>query len=89
MTSVLPRSVWTIAGTLAALTLFSYWLGTGHGIHDAEVVGVIVLFTAYVKARFVMLHFMEVRFAPVPFRLALEALLAVLCAAFIGFFLLA
>jgi hypothetical protein len=89
MTSLLPRSVWNIAGTLAALTLFSYWLGTGHGIHDAEVVGVIVLFTAYLKARFVMLHFMEVRFAPVPFRLALEALLAVLCSAFIGFFLLA
>ena len=89
MTSAVPRTVWAIAGTLAALTLFSYWLGTGHGIHDAQVVGVIVLFTAYVKARFVMLHFMEVRYAPVPFRVALEVLLAVLCAAFIGFFLLA
>jgi hypothetical protein len=89
MTSFLPRSVLAIAGTLACLTLFSFWLGTGHGLHDAKAVGVIVLFTAYVKARFVMLHFMEVRFAPVPFRAALETLLAVLCAAFIGFFLLA
>ena len=89
MTSLLPRSVWTVAGTLAALTLLSYWLGTGHGIHDADVVGTIVLFLAYVKARLVMLHFMEVRFAPVPFRWALEGLLALLCVAFIGFFLLA
>jgi len=89
VTSLLPRSVWAVAGALAGLTLLSYWLGTGHGIHDADVVGTIVLFLAYVKARLVMLHFMQVRFAPAPFRAASEGLLAVLCAAFLGFFLLA
>jgi len=89
MTSLLPRSVLNVAGTLVVLTTLSYWLGTGHTIHEADVVGVLVLVLAYIKARFVMLHFMEVRFAPVAFRAALEALLAVLLAAFVGFFLLA
>jgi hypothetical protein len=87
LTSLLPRSVLFVAGALVSLTLLSYWLGTGNGIHDAEAVGALVLFLAYVKTRLVMLHFMEVRLAPVPFRVALEALLAVLCAGFIGFFL--
>jgi len=89
MTSVLPRVILAVAGTLVALTLLSYWLGTGHAIDNANVVGTIVLVLAYLKTRLVMLHFMEVRFAPVPFRVALEALLTVLLAVFIGFFLLA
>jgi heme/copper-type cytochrome/quinol oxidase subunit 4 len=88
MTSLLPRSVLAVAGALVALTLLSYWLGTTDAIHNADVVGCSVLFLAYVKARLVMLHFMEVRAAPVPFRAALEVLLSVLCAGFIGFFLL-
>jgi hypothetical protein len=61
----------------------------GHGIHNEDVVGTIVLVLAYLKARLVMLDFMEVRFAPAPFRAALEALLAVLLAVFVGYFLLA
>jgi cytochrome c oxidase subunit IV len=89
VTALLPRPVLVVAGILAALTVLSYWLGTGHGIHDADVVGTTVLVLAYIKARLVMLHFMEVRFAPMPFRVGLEALLAVLLAVFIGFFLLA
>jgi hypothetical protein len=88
VSALLPRSILQVAGSLVVLTLLSYWLGTGDAIHDAELVGVSVLFLAYVKARFVMLHFMEVRLAPTPFRAALEALLAVLCAGFIAFFLL-
>jgi heme/copper-type cytochrome/quinol oxidase subunit 4 len=89
VTSILPKAVVTVAGVLVALTFLSYWLGTGHGIHDAEVVGTTVLILAYIKGRLVLLHFMEVRFAPVPFRVALEVLFAVLLAVFVGFFLLA
>lgn len=89
MSSAVPRSTLAIAGILVALTLVSYWLGTGGPIGDEQVVGALVLVFAYVKTRFVMLHFMEVRFAPVPFRAALEALLTVLLVAFLLFFLLA
>ncbi len=73
---------------LVAATVLSWALGTDHGfVSDHLTASVIILVVAFVKVRFVGLYFMELKDAPVPLRLLLEAWCLVVCGLAIGFFL--
>lgn len=77
--------VWTI---LLGITLVSWeFIGATHAIHSGLPV-VLVILLAFVKVRFVLLDFMEVRHAPLVLRLALELWAGVACVAIIGALLL-
>ncbi len=63
-------AVWL--GLLAA-TAFSWAVGHGSWFADPRNAGMIILAIAFLKIRFVMLDFMELRHAPVGMRAAGEA----------------
>jgi hypothetical protein len=75
--------VWLL---LLALTAFSWWLGgdgpRGGGwlAHRPRTAGVVILVLAFVKIRFVILDFMEVRNAPIAMRAACEIWVVAVCA---------
>lgn len=56
--------VWLV---LIAITALSWW--TGHAIGNQRLAGALVLMLAFLKARFVISDFMEVRDAPIALRL--------------------
>jgi hypothetical protein len=62
-------AVWFV---LVAMTLLSYWLGTGHGLDSDKAVAVLLLLISLVKVRFVGLYFMELRDAPIWLRSVFE-----------------
>lgn len=74
-TSVGAGAVWL---ALVAATLLSWWLVEHHTV-PAQVATTAALAIAAFKARLVFLHFMELRNAPLPWRILFEAW-AVLCA---------
>lgn len=70
--------VWLL---LVAATVLSWEVGHGLGIEDHRIAAVAVIVVALAKVRFVMMDFMEIRHAPLWFRLAGEAWTAGLAAA--------
>lgn len=74
----IPRvtGIWLL---LLAITAASAWLGNGH-TRDDRYIGVAIVALAFVKIRFVILDFMEIRTAPIAMRLACEAWVIILCA---------
>lgn len=81
MQALLRDSVVPIWLLLMAATGLSWWLGTGQGsateVHTWATVGLMIV--AFVKVRFVGLHFMELRHAPWPLRLIFEAWVVLVC----------
>jgi hypothetical protein len=63
---------------LLVITAASGWLGSGHAIRDDRYVGAAIVALAFVKIRFVILDFMEIRHAPLLMRLACEAWVVIL-----------
>lgn len=61
--------VWVL---LVAATALSFSLGHGMGISDVRTAAVVILVTTFVKVRFVIFEFMEVRGAPVWMRRAAD-----------------
>lgn len=73
---------------LIAATALSWEFGHGFGFgdnHRQATVAVIVI--AFIKVRYVVLDFMEVRTAPLPLRLILEAWALVVCATLVVLYL--
>jgi len=70
---------------LVGLTVFSWWLGDGHG--PVEFAAVAVLIVAFFKVSVVGAHFMELRHAPLALRLIFNAWCAVVCVALIVLYL--
>lgn len=72
---VCQRATVTFA-LLVLVTGISFWLTVGHGaatLHEAQsVVWAQVVFLAFVKVRWVLLDFMELRSAPIKLRLLFE-----------------
>ncbi len=63
-------------------TLVSW--GFGHGRHiDPHTAGIAVIVIAFVKIRYVILDFMELRTAPIGMRVAAEAWCIVVCSALV------
>ena len=73
---------------LVAATAASWALGHGAGFHALRDASVGIIVVAFIKVRFVMLDFMELRRAPVPMRIAAEVWVAAICAALIVLYLL-
>lgn len=62
--------IWAL---LVAFTLISWWLGHGPEQLGASLLTALILLVAIIKARLVILNFMELRTAPLALRLVLEA----------------
>jgi hypothetical protein len=63
---------------LVAATLVSWGFGHGWGL-DPQAAGIAVIIIAFVKIRYVILDFMELRTAPLGMRVAAEAWCIVVC----------
>ena len=79
-------AVWAL---LMAATIVSYVLGEDHALglsHEAASVTIIVI--AVIKVRFVVRHFMEMKHAPLPLKLAFEAWGGLVLLSTVGIYLL-
>ena len=74
---------------LVAATALSWEMGHGVGFSDIRHAGVAIIVIAFVKVRFVILEFMEVRHAPVLLRVLTETWSVVVCAILVTLFLVA
>lgn len=72
---------------LVVATLWSFWLGTDHGIASAEARSIIIFLVAFLKIRFIGLDFMELREAPTQLRVTFEGFCMLACVVLIGFYL--
>jgi hypothetical protein len=72
MPSVLHLHATRVWLLLVVATGLTYWIAEGHGV-PAQVAATAAILIAGFKARLVFLHFMELRVAPWPWRLAFEA----------------
>lgn len=68
---------------LVGATLMSWWLGHDLGLVGHRFAAVAILLVTFVKVRFVVLDFMEVRRAPTAMRVIAQLWLAVVCVALI------
>jgi caa(3)-type oxidase subunit IV len=85
--SVLYERVTKVWLALMVLTVVSTW-GLSNGLFGPTVAVTGIFLIAAVKARFVMLDFMELRYAPVPVRAAFEGWIVVVVAMILGFWFL-
>lgn len=69
-------AIWLI---LLAVTLFSWQMGHGAARFGPRLSGAAILVAAFVKARFVLLDFMELRNAPLLLRAVIEVWAFVMC----------
>jgi hypothetical protein len=76
--------IWTL---LVVATLISWELGHGVGFDDARAGGAAILVVTFIKVRFVVLDFMEIRTAPRWMRALLEAWIVLCASILIGLFL--
>lgn len=72
---------------LVAATAASWEMGHGVGLNDLRNAGVAILVVAFVKVRFVILDFMEIRHAPVAARIVAEVWVVAVCAVLVTLFL--
>jgi hypothetical protein len=81
----------TIAwAVLAALTVVSWALGTGHGFGDSHTPASLVIFVVAVfKIRLVGMYFMELKDAPIPLRGVFEGYCVLLLCVLTGMYLFA
>lgn len=64
MRSLLVSRITAVWALLVAATMLSWELGHGLGFASARSAGAAILIVTFIKVRFVMLDFMEVRRAP-------------------------
>jgi Prokaryotic Cytochrome C oxidase subunit IV len=68
--------VWLL---LVGATALSWQIGHGFGIGDLRMAGVAIIVIAFIKVRFVILDFMEIRNAPLFMRATAEGWLITIC----------
>ncbi|WP_340314512.1 cytochrome C oxidase subunit IV family protein [Rhizorhabdus argentea] len=78
-----PLSIWVL---LVALTLISYISWAESSVADARLAGTAVLLLAFLKARLIGLHYMELRDAVLPLRILFEAWVVVVCSTLVVMF---
>jgi len=67
--------------SLVAATVLSWRFGQGFLIHDRHAAGIAILVIAFIKIRYVILDFMEIRRAPLAMRIGAEIWVVAVCAA--------
>lgn len=75
--------IWAL---LVTATMLSWTLGHGIGFKSARTAGVAILLVSFVKVRFVILEFMEIRSAPRWMRLVSEAWIVLIALVLVGLF---
>lgn len=91
MTGLLKSKVFLVWLFLCVATAISWWLGTGSfdpNNPDRCVATISLMIVAFIKIRFVGIHFMELGHAPQPLRGIFEAWVILVCACIIGQYLL-
>lgn len=81
MADLVRSRLFLVYAGLVAATCVSWYAGADHGVGSHELVAAIVMVVAFVKVRFVGLHFMELGGALPRLRLIFEAYVAVVLAA--------
>jgi cytochrome c oxidase subunit 4 len=71
---------------LCVITILSWWLGTRGDGNGYRIMSIGVLLIALIKTRFVIWHFMEVRFAPSWLRRTCDAWLMFVFAMIFAFY---
>jgi hypothetical protein len=89
MKRLIRSSVTLVWAVLMLATGLSWWLGThpGGAATGGASATIVLLLVAFFKVRLVMMHFMEVRGAPLPLRVACEGWVIVTCGAVLGCYL--
>ena len=72
---------------LVAATVVSWEIGHGVGFKNTHYASVAIIIVAFVKVRFVILDFMEIRNAPVTMRIVGETAVIVLCTVLVTLYL--
>jgi hypothetical protein len=72
---------------LVAATALSWEVGHGFGLHGPRQAGVAIIVVAFIKVRYVLLDFMEIRHAPIAMRGAAEVWAVGVCGVLIAMFL--
>ena len=78
--------VWLL---LVAATALSWQVGHGVGFDDIRHAGIAILVVAFIKVRYVILEFMEIRGAPVFMRVIAETWVVVACTILVVLFFVA
>lgn len=84
--ALLMKSATLVWLFLMAATCVTTW-GLSKDQFTASVATLSIILIAAIKIRLVLLHFMELRHAPLPWRLLLEAWVLVVTGAIAGFYL--
>lgn len=71
---------------LILTTILSWEFGHGLGFSDVRHASIAIIVLSFIKARFVILDFMEVRHAPLPIRCISEAWVVLVCAGLLALF---
>ena len=79
MTKLIANRVSLIWLLLVAATALSWEIGHGVGITDMRLAGSAIVVIAFIKVRFVILDFMEIRTAPLFMRATAEGWLVTVC----------
>ena len=77
-------AVWLL---LVVATAASWELGHGFGFDEVRVASAAILVIAFIKVRYVILDFMEIRHAPWAMRLVGEGWLIAVCGGLVYFYL--
>jgi hypothetical protein len=84
---LLGRTTW-IWLLLVVVTATSWWLGQDEmGLANLRYASLAIIVLAFIKVRFVILDFMEVRHAPLPMRVVGEAWIVIVCAVLVTLYL--
>jgi Prokaryotic Cytochrome C oxidase subunit IV len=89
MQTLLRSRVTVIWLLLVAATGLSWELGHGMGFSSVRLASSAVIVVAFVKVRFVILEFMEIRTAPLFMRIIAETWLVVICGALLALYWMA
>lgn len=77
--------IWAL---LVGATVLSWALGHGLEAEGTTLAGAAILMVTFIKVRFVMLDFMELRHAPIWMRVAAQGWMVLICALLIALFVL-
>jgi len=86
VSAVLRNRISAVWAVLIAATVLSWWLGD-HGVRDAGLASLLVLFVAFAKVCAVGMYFMELRDAPIPLRLVFQGWCVIVYCTLAGMYL--
>jgi hypothetical protein len=87
MNSLIFSRITLVWFLLVAATAISWEMGHGVGFDDIRYASVAIIVVAFIKVRFVILDFMEIRHAPQFMRLIGETWAVIVCAAVVALYI--